>query len=36
MGLFEKDFIQRLIQQFAQVIAAALKLNQAGKHEEAL
>ena len=34
--LYDRDFIKRLIQQLAQMLAAALKLRQAGKHEQAL
>ncbi|MFL5319197.1 MAG: hypothetical protein ACJ790_06035 [Myxococcaceae bacterium] len=36
MGLVEKDFIVRMIEQFAKLLAAALKLRQQGKNDEAL
>lgn len=34
--ILDKDFIKRLIQQLARVLAAALNLRKAGKNEEAL
>ncbi len=36
MGLFEKDFIKRSIQQLAKLLAAVLKLRQEGEEEQAL